>query len=377
MDNNSLVRDVGNLPSFFGGMNPKTQTKFIPSVIGITSVAVGGWAFFKFAVPAIMAIISPVIAGLISFFCIMFSIALVKPVWKWTKAIANKLYRAAIKFDPDSEIQRRLEKFDEMANIYRAALAKMETARNKFLTFASEAEDKAQKLTEKLENTKAKMDKLLQEQKDADENVKKLEPVKNNSKQHREAYLKALDKQADIKVKLNNLASSSKSDKRLLDMNMKWTESHAAKSNVFTAWLSFLKIGTGLIVDKKAEVKAWWEEIKVQMDAAKAGKDATEALRFVLLGEDGQSYDFEDAAQYILGEIDENYSITAQNMQELMSRVDGFDFSSEEAYKELDKLLTGLKTGEIEMPYAREIASPAHELTSKEKMSAGALGHMF
>ena len=79
-NNNSLVKSVGNLPSFISdGINPQKNPKLVPSVIGLSAVGVGSWAVVKFAVPAIMAIVSPVIAGVATFFVVLGAAALVKP----------------------------------------------------------------------------------------------------------------------------------------------------------------------------------------------------------------------------------------------------------------------------------------------------------
>ena len=293
------------------------------------------------------------------------------------KAIANKVHRAAIRFNPEIEVENRLTKFGEMVKIYREALAKMESAKNRFVTFASDAEKKVKSLEDNLKVHKKQMDELRQQKLEAQAHVAKCKANKPKTQKEREEYLNALDRLTSIDVKLNRLASRVTSDTNLLNMNRSWIESYAAKANIFANWVSFLKIGSGLIENKRIELDNWWTEVKEQMKAAEAGRDATEALRFALSDADGQEYDFEYATSLILDTIDKNYSLTSQNMEELMRTVDGFDFSSDDAYDKLQKLLTGLENGEIEMPFAREIASPSHELTAKERASAGVLGQVF
>ena len=372
-NNNSLVKSVGNLPSFLSdGFNPQKNPKLVPSVIGLGAVGVGSWAVIKFAVPAIMAIVSPVLAGAATFFIALGAVALVKPTWKWMKAIAHKISRAAIAFNPEIVIENRLTKFGEMVQIYRDALAKMESARSNFLKFANTAETKAKSLQQNLKDLEKKISELRQAKQEAQANVAKLNANKPKTQKEREEYHDALDRLASIDVKLNQLSSRVTSYTNLLNMNLSWTESYAAKANIFANWVTFLKIGSGLIENKKIELDNWWKEVKEQMKAAEAGKDATEALRQALCLD--QDYDVDYAISSILDVIDHNYSVTSQNMEELMRRVDGFDFNSDDAYNQLEDLLKGLESGEIEMPFAREIASPAHKLTAKEKDSAGVLG---
>ena len=382
-NNNALTKSVGSLPAFLSGakITPEKTAKIVPSVIGITAVCVGGWAFVKYAVPAIMKIISPLFAAGAAVVLVAFAIALAKPTWKWIKAIAHFVQRWAIKFDPEIEVENRLKKFDEMAEIYSNALASMRRAAANFSNFANEAEKSIEEKKQRLEANKKKMEELQLERDKEQIEVNRLKADINSGKlktrKEREPYNEALRRLTDIQIKLDKLASQVTSDSDILKMKLDSVKSYASKANIFDNWVLFLRRGVGLIENKKEELSNWWQAVKQEMEAAKAGKDATEALKFVLLGKDGQKYDFEFATECIIGQIDKNYTITAQNMEDLMRRVDGFDFNSDDAYNQLDKLLKDLETGEIEMPYASEIANPAHELTSSERAAAGVLGQIF
>lgn len=384
MDNNTaLTKSVGTLPAFLSGekITPEKVVKFVPSVVGLTAVGVGAWAFVKYALPAIMTITSAVLAGGIAVFLVAFGVAIAKPVWRWMKGVGHVIKRAAIKFNPEIEVENRLMKFDEMANIYKDALASMNRAAANFSNYANEAEKSIEEKKQRLEANKKKMEELRLQRDQAQIEVNRLKADVNSGKlktrKEREPYHEALRRLTDIQIELDKLASRVTSDSDILKMKRDSVQNYAAKANIFANWVEFLRRGVGLIQNKKEQMNEWWTAVKQEMEAAKAGKDATEALKFVLYGEDGQKYDFDFATEYIMNQIDKNYSITAENMRSLMDRVDTFDFDSDDAYDQLERLLKDLETGEVEMPFAAEIATPVHQLTSSERAAAGVLGQIF
>ena len=100
MDEKYTVIDTGIIPKFLtngnGSLSEIYQKKskgtgIVAGAAVISLVGVSGWAFVKFALPLIMTMISPVIAGILSFFAVMFAFTMVKPVWKWFRAISNKV----------------------------------------------------------------------------------------------------------------------------------------------------------------------------------------------------------------------------------------------------------------------------------------------
>ena len=160
-------------------------------------------------------------------------------------------------------------------------------------------------------------------------------------------------------------------------MNTDLVQKYAAKAHIFSDWESFLDRGANQIDNKKRELKVWWEAIKKEISVANAGKKATNALQFILRDVNGNQYDFNLATEYIIEKINTDYSITVQNIDDLRRHVDGLDFKSEDALNDLEKLLRGIESGEIETPSAIEISSPVHKLTSTERSAAGVLGDLF
>ena len=131
------------------------------------------------------------------------------------------------------------------------------------------------------------------------------------------------------------------------------------------------------IDNKKRELTDWWAAVKKEMNAANAGRDATDALQFILRDANGGTFEFNYATEVIIDKINEDYSITAQNMQDLKRSVDGFDFNSEDAFNKLEKMLDDMESGKIEIPSAIEISNIQHDLTASEKQAAGPLGNIF
>ena len=160
-------------------------------------------------------------------------------------------------------------------------------------------------------------------------------------------------------------------------MNRDLVKKYAAKAHIFADWISFLDRGANQIDNKKRELSVWWEAIKKEINVANAGKDATNALQFILRDVNGNQYDFNLATEYIIDKINSDYSITVQNMSDLKRQVAGLDFNSEEAFDDLEKLLNDLETGEKLIPSALEISSPAHKLSADERAAAGVLGNLF
>lgn len=388
--NKELIIKTGTLPEFLSGENALqkigdaksgTSTKIVSAVL-ITGLLGGvGWAFIKFALPAIMAIISPVIAAVLSFFIVLLGISLAKPIWKWFNVISNKLYKAAIRYDPEAAVEKKLQSFDAMSQIFRDALAKIKKAAADFREMARKSEKDNAEIQSRLTENREKLTELRQKRITLKQQVDTLKAEvdsgKRRTQKEREPYFDALRELTTVEKDIDRIASDSKSDQTVYKMNSDLVEKYAAKAHIFADWESFLDRGANQIDNKKRELKVWWEAIKKEISAANAGKDATNALQFILRDVNGNQYDFNVATEYIIEKINTDYSITVQNMDDLRRHMEGFDFNSDDAFNDLERLLKGIESGEIETPSAIEISSPAHKLTSQERASAGVLGDLF
>ena len=388
--NKDLIINTGVLPEFLsgenslqkiGGSKPGTGAKVVSGVIIAALVGGGGWAFIKFALPAIMAIISPVIAGVISFFAVLLGISLVKPAWKWFTAISNKLYKAAIRYNPEVAVENKLRSFDDMIRIFRDALAEIKKAAASFKELARKSEKDNVEIKSRLEEAKAKLIELEQKkavllQQRATLQAE-IDSGKRKTQKEREPYYDAGRELTEVHKEIDRLASECKSYPTVYKMNTDLVQKYAAKAHIFSDWESFLDRGANQIDNKKRELKVWWEAIKKEISVANAGKKATNALQFILRDVNGNQYDFNLATEYIIEKINTDYSITVQNIDDLRRHVDGLDFKSEDALNDLEKLLRGIESGEIETPSAIEISSPVHKLTSTERSAAGVLGDLF
>lgn len=391
MNNSTTLekKDLGLLPAFLSGDGTSLQvgpqkskgTKIVAATLVAGVVGVAGWAFIKFALPAIMAILSPVIAAVISFFLVMFAVAMIKPVWKWFTAIADKVYKKAIRYNPEVAIENKIRKFDDMIVLYRNALAKVRKTSSDFKQLAGESEKEAEEITERLKEAREKAKVLRIQLQEKELEVKKLKAEvdsgKRKTQKDREPYYKALNEFTNLQKQYDNLLSKSSSDQQLLKVDVAMTERYAAKANIFERWIRFLDLGSNQIDNKKRELTDWWAAVKKEMNAANAGRDATDALQFILRDANGGTFEFNYATEVIIDKINEDYSITAQNMQDLKRSVDGFDFNSEDAFNKLEKMLDDMESGKIEIPSAIEISNIQHDLTASEKQAAGPLGNIF
>lgn len=388
--NSSLEKkDLGFLPSFFPSGNNSLQltpqkskgTKIVAGALVTTAVCATGWAFVKFALPLIMSLISPVIAAIISAFLAMFAFAMIKPAWKWFTAIADKVYKKAIRYNPEVAIENKIRKFDDMIVLYRNALAKIRKTSADFKSLAGKSENEAEEIKDRLKEAGEIAKTLRTQIREKDEQVKKLKAAfdagKLKTQAEREPYYQAMREHTELQKKLDNLLSKCSSDEQLLKMDTEMTRRYAAKAHIFERWISFLDLGSNQIENKKRELTEWWNAIKKEISAASAGRDATDALQFILRDANGGSLDFNYATEILIDKINENYSITAQNMHELKRSVDGFDFNSEDAFNKLEKMLNDMESGKIEIPSAIEISDMHHNLTSKEREAAGPLGDIF
>ena len=389
-DSNYTVIDTGIIPKFLtngnGSLSEIYQKKakgtgIVAGAAVISLVGVSGWAFVKFALPLIMTMISPVIAGILSFFAVMFAFTMVKPVWKWFRAISNKVYKAAIRYNPEIAVENKINSFTEMAELFRNALAEVKNASAQFKEMATKSEKEIEDKKAGLEKNRQKLIQLKKEESELKNKVNSMKAEINNGKRRtqkeRQPYYDALEELTRVTKEIDRISSDSHSDQTILEMNMDLVKKYAAKAHIFADWISFLDRGADQIDNKKRELSVWWEAIKKEINVANAGKDATNALQFILRDVNGNQYDFNLATEYIIDKINSDYSITVQNMSDLKRHVAGLDFNSEEAFDDLEKLLNDLETGEKLIPSALEISSPAHKLSSDERSAAGVLGNLF
>ena len=377
---------VGTLPELFGERSLQKikdfkDPKLMPSVLGVTAVGLGGWAFVKFALPAIMAIITPVFAGILSAGLVMGSFALAKPVWKWFKAIGNKVYKAAIRYNPEVAVENKIEAYENMSQTYRAALAKIKKASADFEVSAQKAEDEILEIQERLKKNDVKLKQFRAELANLKEKQAKLEEEMKSGRlktqKEREPYYQVLRDVTRVSKMINNILSDCDSDRMVLSSDRNLVKSHAAKANIFAKWEAFLDMGANQIEIKKRQLGTWWNTVRKEIEAAKAGREATEALQFIIRDTKGNDIDFNIATEIIMSKIDEDYAVALQNFDDLQRHVEGFDFNSEESFSELERLLNDIEVGKIETPSAIEIASPAHTLRTDELKAAGVLGSLF
>lgn len=390
MDEKYTVIDTGIIPKFLtngnGSLSEIYQKKskgtgIVAGAAVISLVGVSGWAFVKFALPLIMTMISPVIAGILSFFAVMFAFTMVKPVWKWFRAISNKVYKAAIRYNPEIAVENKINSFTEMSELFRNALSEVKKASAQFKEMATKSEKEIEDKKTGLEKNRQKLIQLKKEESELKNKVNSMKAEINNGKRRtqkeRQPYYDALEELTRVTKEIDRISSDSHSDQTILEMNMDLVKKYAAKAHIFADWISFLDRGADQIDNKKRELSVWWEAIKKEINVANAGKDATNALQFILRDVNGNQYDFNLATEYIIDKINSDYSITVQNMSDLKRHVAGLDFNSEEAFDDLEKLLNDLETGEKLIPSALEISSPAHKLSSDERSAAGVLGNLF
>lgn len=389
-DSKYTVIDTGIIPKFLtngnGSLSEIYQKKakgtgIVAGAAVISLVGVSGWAFVKFALPLIMTMISPVIAGILSFFAVMFAFTMVKPVWKWFRAISNKVYKAAIRYNPEIAVENKINSFTEMAELFRNALAEVKKASAQFKEMATKSEKEIEDKKDGLEKNRQKLIQLKKEESELKTKVNSMKAEINSGKlrtqKERQPYYDALEELTRVTKEIDRISSDSHSDQTILEMNRDLVKKYAAKAHIFADWISFLDRGANQIDNKKRELSVWWEAIKKEINVANAGKDATNALQFILRDVNGNQYDFNLATEYIIDKINSDYSITVQNMSDLKRQVAGLDFNSEEAFDDLEKLLNDLETGEKLIPSALEISSPAHKLSADERAAAGVLGNLF
>ena len=386
---NYHVINTGIIPKFLtdGGTSLSEITKkakgtsIVAGGLVISLVGVTGWAFVKFALPTIMSIVSPVIAGIISAFMVMFGFAMAKPVWKWFQAISNKVYKAAIRYNPEIAVENKINSFTEMEGLFRSALAEIKKAQADFQSMASKAEKEIEDKKTSIERSVEKLKKLRQQKSELSSKVNTLkaevESGKRRTQKDKAPYYEALQDLTSVTKEIDRISSDSKTDQMILEMDENNVKKYGAKAHIFADWIAFLDRGADQIRNKKRELSVWWEAIKKEISVANAGKDATNALQFILRDVDGKQYDFELATEYIIDKINTDYSITVQNMSDLKRHVAGLDFNSDETLNDLEKLLADFETGEKLIPSALEISSPAHKLTSDERSAAGVLGNIF
>lgn len=390
MDKNYSVIETGTIPQFLsngnnslGQLYPKTSkgSKVVAGVLATSAVGVLGYGFVTYALPAIMALISPVIAAILSGFSILFAVAMIKPTWKWFTAISDKLYKSAIRYNPEVAVENKIKSFDEMSSFFRSALAKIKQSQGEFKTLASNSEKEVSTIQARLETSKTKLVGLRKKKEELTVKVNSLKAEINNgtrrSTKERAPYYEALEDLTQVSKDIDRLASDTSSDQTILKMNMDLINKYAAKAHIFADWISFLDRGADQIENKKRELETWWAAIKKEISVANAGKDATNALQYILRDVNGKEYDFNVATEYIIDKINSDYSITLQNMSDLKRHVDGLDFNSDDAFNSLEKMLEDINSGEIAIPSAIEISSPAHKLTPDERQAAGVLGNIF
>ena len=390
MEKNYSVIETGNIPRFLtngndslGQLIPRrsTGTKVVAGVLAISTVGALGYGFVAYALPAIMSLISPVIAGILSFFSVLFAVSMIKPASKWFTAIADKLYKSAIRYNPEVAVENKINSFDEMANIFKAALAKIKESQAQFKTLASDSEKQITTITDRMEKSHRKLIDLRKEKESLSAKVKTLkadiDSGKLRTQKERAPYYDALEDLTRVSKEIDRISSDANSDQTVLKMNKDLVEKYAAKAHIFADWISFLDRGADQIENKKRELKVWWDAIKKEISVANAGKDATNALQYILRDVNGKEYDFNVASEYIIDKINSDYSITVQNMSDLKRHVEGLDFNSDDTFNSLEKMLNDINSGEIAIPSAIEISSPAHKLTHEERQAAGVLGNLF
>lgn len=357
----------------------KKSIKDFGGLIKLGVLGVGIWAFVKYALPLIMAMISPVIAAIFTFFAIMFSLAMIKPAWKWFTSLADLFRKYAIKQNPEREVEKKQQLLENMHQDYVDAQSIIKKTAAEFRMWASQNEEEAGTQQEKIESNQKKAKTLRETRDSLKGKVDELEAqIKNGvlkTQKDKEPFYQAQDELTTVEGELFRLMSSSKTNEFTMNSNIRLTRSYAAKAHIFSKFDRFLTLGAIQIESKKREFAVWWEATKKEIAASKAGKDATEKLRFIL-GPDND-VDLNTALAVINDQISDNYAKTAQLMGDFKRTMEGFDFNSDEAYDHLEGLLKKMEEGQMEIPSTREITSSRHTLTYSEKNSAGMLGNIF
>lgn len=360
-------------------MYPKTSmlTKFLSTMLILGAIGLGGYAFVAYALP----IIGQVAGGVASAGLVIFAVAMAKPAWKFFTAVSDKLCKRIYRYNPDVFIEKQISSISNASRLYSEKCAVMKQVSAEMETQANEAEAEAEKLLQQLKKDNKEKQELSQQHSEKKAEVDRLKAEidsgKLKTRKEREPYKQALRDLTSLEKRLATLTSNMTIHRKQMEADKARVEMFAAKSNIFERWIRFLDLGANMLENKRLELASWWETVQKDMKAAKAGKDATDALQFVLRDANGKSVDFDEACKAITNEINANYSRTVQNMADLQKFVDGFDMNSEDAWNELEQMLEQFDTGEEKIPMAAEITSPSHELTSSERQAAGMLGNIF
>ncbi|MDR2540671.1 MAG: hypothetical protein LBD11_02560 [Candidatus Peribacteria bacterium] len=358
--------------------NWRKNEKGVAKVTGvvITGVLIAlGVAFFKYAVPLIMAMISPVVAGIIGFFLVLFAFSMVKPAWRWFRGIARSVHKAIIRWTPWLEIEDKKKLLRAKYEAYKAGKIKVKQAANEFRTRSLQSEQDAESFEEKIREDKEKGGKLRAQRDTLKAQIKEKEPLAKTKKEKEELY-QLQDELSSVERAYINAMSAARRNEDSMNKNIEWTKKDAARAKIFTNLDYRLALGMTVMENQIEDFNRWAEDLKKEFESSNAVRNATDLLVQITGPNGTQDWELDYAVDFVTGQISENYSATAQNLEDLNRYIENFDFDSDAAYDHLEKVLAKLDAEEIVIPSSREIMNSTHRLTSEEKRAAGPLGEL-
>jgi hypothetical protein len=326
--------------------------KPLGAIVGLTLLGVGGWALIKFVVIPALAIMSVVIATILSVVAVLFTIMLSPVIYKLFRTIVRSLHKRLIRWKPFEELDRQLAQMWRNHEAYLSRKAIVKKLRNQFEQRSKDAEKEANdaknevsRQVKKAGEIKQKMEQLVLEKGDS---------------------VKETDEYVELQQSFINATSAGNRLNSTMEKNIEWTKKYASRSNILANLDRKLAIGATLAENKNMDFEESIKMMKIDFEGATAMRGATDYLKQLLLG-NKQNWQLEYAVEFVTNQVQQELALTSQNLEDLDRNISAFNFDSDDAYDKLLEISNKIDAGQIVVPDANRISNPNHKLTSEEK----------
>jgi hypothetical protein len=327
--------------------------------LGVVGVVL--WGLWQYVLPIVFVAIGKMLAVVATGLIIVALVVAAPAIFAWIRIIARKLHESAIRYDPFGQIELERVKLLEMVKTFRIAKGKISTLRQDMEVEADRCQKEGEDGQTKLVTLQGKA-----------------ERVKNdmvNMVADRGVSAKGDDDYVNSASELQKILAESQRVSHKLKQSKDFVEKFGTRGNVMK------KMGQKLVMVETAmdikvlDLDATIEMLKKDYAFGQQGKDATNAVKGVLMFSKGWQFDY--AMEVVTSTIAADIAITSGNLKDIDMMTSQYAIDSDELFDNLNIIADKIKTGDDLVPNAKEYRNPEYVLTSNDRLKSGGFQELF
>ena len=320
-----------------------------------------GYLVWQYVLPPIFLAIGQTLA-VVATAGILVAAVLLAPVFiKYVRLLSRNLAKAIIRQDPFMELEKQRgllvnnqTKFRQSKGKIDNLKSEMEIESDKSEKDAKLAEEHISKLHTKATKIKAELDRMISE---------------------RGVSAKGDDDYVNLNADWARILSEAERTRHTLAQSSDHVTKYGVRANILKK-MSQKLVMVGVALDNKlADFDVTIEILKKDYAFAQKSKEATDSAKSAMMFT--QTWELEYALDVVTTTIAEDIATTAGNLSDIDRYTSQYAFDSDDLYLNLDNLANKIKTGETQIPSAKDYRNSEYQLKSEDKLNSGGFGNLF